>query len=162
MAKTTTNNINLNISDKTRYTINNNPDKYIELNPGDMGITARLSAVIPKLNKLIEEYDKLALNADSETATDDDMLSFNEAYNNIDLQLREAVNYLFDYDICSVCASGGSMMDLYDGEFRFSVIINTLIQMYEDTISEEMEKMSKKINKHTAKYTTQDHQKKKR
>ena len=161
MAKTTTNNINLNISDKVRYTINGNTDKYIELNPGDFGIVARLGDAIPILNGLVEKYEKLAVD-DSEKDMDKAMSTFSIQFKEIDSEIRKAINILFDYDVSAVCASGGSMLDLQDGEYRFSVIITTLLQMYEDTISEEMDKMINKMKKHTDKYTAQDHQKKKR
>ena len=161
MAKTTTNNINLNISDKVRYTINDNPDKYIELNPGDFGIVARLGDTIPILNGLVTKYENLAMD-DSEDDIDKALTTFSTQFKEIDSEIRKAINILFDYDVSAVRAGGGSMLDLQDGEYRFSVIISTLIEMYADTISKEMDKMLNKMKKHTDKYTTQDHQKKKR
>lgn len=153
----TTNNIQMNISDKTRYTINGNKDKYIELNTGDVGIIARMGEVIPTINGLVDKYENLIGNTDDEQ----DFMAFSKAFSDIDKELRDVTNLLFDYDVCSVCASGGSMLDMCNGEYRFTEIITTLISMYQDTISAESKKLMSKMKKHTDKYTTQDHQKKK-
>ncbi len=153
----TTNNIQMNISDKTRYTINGNKEKYIELNTGDVGIIARMGEVIPTINGLVDKYENLIGNTDDEQ----DFMAFSKAFSDIDKELRDVTNLLFDYDVCSVCASGGSMLDMCNGEYRFTEIITTLISMYQDTISAEAKKLISKMKKHTDKYTTQDHQKKK-
>lgn len=152
------NNIDLNISTKVRYTINGNEDMFIELNPGDMGITARLGEAIPKLNTLSARYESLVPSEDEDVSTDESLTKFGEQFSAIDSEMRQIVNELFDYDVCSVCANGGSMLDLQDGEYRFSVIVNTLLTLYEETISEEIDKLTKKMKKRTDKYTTKDHQ----
>lgn len=163
MAKTTTNNIQMNISDKTRYTINGNKDKYIELNPGDVGIVARLGDAIPIINGLVAKYEALSVEEIPEDEPMDvTMQTFSTNFKQMDSELRSIVNNLFDYDVCAVCAGGGSMFDPLDGEYRFSVIISTLLTMYEDTISKEMEKMVNNMKKHTDKYTAQDHKRKRK
>lgn len=148
--------ITLQISEKKRYTINGNKDKYIELNPNDMGIVARAEDAIPKLNDLDNKYQSLFTNAEDE----DSISKFSEAFKGIDADIRQIINEVFDYDICSVCADGGSMLDLQDGEYRFVVIMTTLLPLYETTISQEVDKLVKKMHKHTDKYTTKDHQRK--
>ena len=154
------NNIELNISEKTRYTINGNKDKYIELNPGDAGIIARLGDMIPVINGLVSKYETLMDSESSVETLEEDMASFSTNFKTLDSELRDIVNTLFDYDVCSVCASGGSMFDPYGGEYRYAVIITTLLGMYEDTLSKEMNKLLAKMKKHTDKYTPKDHQKK--
>jgi hypothetical protein len=155
----TTRNIQLNISNKVKYTINGDESKFIELNPKDFGISARFGESVPRLNALADQFESLS---PSEEEKDDDYLvRFAESFRRIDEEIRQIINFLFDYDVCSVCASDGSMLDLQDGEYRYSVIINTLFQLYEDNISTEMKKMEAAMKKHTDKYTTKDHQRKK-
>ena len=154
---TTTNNIQLNISDKQRYTINGNKDKFIELNPGDVGIIARLGNFIADTEILIKEYEGLF----TEDSDNVDVKEFSKQFTDIDNKLRDLINKLFDYDVCSVCAGGGSMLDLQDGEYRYVTIVETLLTMYENTISSETDKLTKKMRKHTDKYTgPQDHKRK--
>lgn len=155
----TTNNISLNISERKEYTINGSADKVIKLNPNDMRIVGRLDEVLPQLNEAEEKYRNL-FNADDKEDTQTSLSNFSKSLLEIDKDIREIINYLFDYDVCSVCADGGSMLDLQDGEYRFSVIITTLLSLYTDTITEETNKMIKKMQKYTDKYTAQDHKKK--
>lgn len=163
MAKTTINNIQLAISDKVRYTINGNADKYIELNPNDVGIVSRLAELTPKFNSVQKRYqslDNFSGKGEGEY-TDEELLDFGKNFKELDTEIRESINYLFDYDVSSVCAGGGSMFDMYEGEFRFVVIIDTLLEMYTDTIAKEAKKRADRIQRHTNKYIPQDHQSKK-
>lgn len=162
MSRTTTNNIQLNISEKQEYTINGNKENVIKLNPSDMGIIARTNAVMQKLNDAEKNYADLMIKI-AESGKDDEEFDFNafsEGFTKINDEMKEMVNFIFDYDICSVCAKDGSMFDLCDGEYRYVVIMETLIPMYTDTIQEEMKKRVEKMKKHTAKYEPQDRKKK--
>ena len=154
---TTTNNIELNISSKKEYTINGDKEKVIKLNPNDMGIVARTSDAIAMINELEEKYRKLFT---SEEPTDDELATFTAQFKEIDAGLREAVNFLFDYDVCSVCAGDGSMLDPQDGEYRYAVIINTLMTLYQDTISRETDKLIATMKKKVDKYVNNDHKRK--
>lgn len=160
MSKATTNNINLNISIKQDYTINGNPNLVIKLNPGDMHIITRLNEIIPQLNELETKYQELFNAEPDENDVDTTLATFSTGFKELDNRTRELVNYLFDYDVCGVCANGGSMFDLQDGEYRFSVIINTLMTLYEETITEETQKMLNKMKKRVEKYTNRDHKSK--
>ena len=53
------NNIQMNVSGRQKYTINGDETKFIMLNPGDMGVVARLGDAIPVLNGFAEQYDDL-------------------------------------------------------------------------------------------------------
>lgn len=172
MSKTTTNNIELNISSKREYTINGDKSKILKLNPNDMGIIARTSDAIAMINELETDYTKLFSEPEKKTSDDieektsDDMPSdealtqFSTKFKQLDAGIREAVNFLFDYDVCSVCADEGSMFDLQDGEYRYAVIIDTLMPLYADTITEETNKMITKMQKKVEKYVNRDHKRK--
>lgn len=158
MSKTTINNIDLNIGLKTEYTINGNKDLVIKLNTSDMGIISRLDETIPKLNDLESQY--AGLFEDNNDNTEEALGVFTTKFKELDKEARDIVNYLFDYDICSVCASCGTMFDLQDGEYRFAVIIETLLNLYTDTIQSELDKRLAKMKKRTEKYVNRDHKRK--
>lgn len=158
MSKTTINNIDLNIGLKTEYTINGNKDLVIKLNTSDMGIISRLDETIPKLNELESQY--AGLFEDNNDNADEALGVFTAKFKELDKEARDIVNYLFDYDICSVCASGGTMFDLQDGEYRFVVILETLLNLYSDTIQSELDKRLAKMKKRTEKYVNRDHKRK--
>ena len=79
--------------------------------------------------------------------------SMSDKLSTIDNGMREQINYIFDSDVCSVCADNGSMYDLINGEFRYEVIITALSKLYEDNIAKESKKVQARIKKHTAKYS---------
>lgn len=149
-------NIDIDIREKERFTINGDENKVIELNTADMSIISRYSVAIPKLNALADRMDNLAVEGDS----DEDIEAFGKEFEDINNGVREVINEIFDYDICSVCAKDGSMFDLSNGEYRFIVIIDTLFSLYDKTITEESKKLQKRIKSHTAKYLPKDHQRK--
>lgn len=149
-------NIDLAISKKERYTINNEEDRVIELNPSDMHILTRYSESIPKLNECVEKYSSVELEDDSDEA----MVNAGKAFRELDNSIKEIIDYVFDYPVSEVCSYGGSMFDLQDGRFRFEVIIDTLFSIYDKHIDEESKKMQKRMRTHTDKYLPQDRKRK--
>ena len=154
---TTLHNIDLALRKKERFTINGNEDKYIELNTGDTGISARFADAIPKINDWISKVETLSFATDSE----EESQAFADGFREADKAIRDIVNHIFDYDVCGVCVGdGGSMFDLSNGEFTFEIIIETLFALYEDTINAESKKLAKRIKSHTDKYIPQDRKRK--
>lgn len=149
-------NIDLALRTKERFTINGNEDKFIELNTGDVGISTRFADAIPKINEWVEKVENLAFTDENDEISDTFSAGFKEA----DLAIRELVNNIFDYDVCSVCVSDGSMFDLTDGNFAFEIIIETLFGLYEKTINDEAKRLQKRIKSHTDKYLPQDRKRK--
>lgn len=170
MSKTTTtaNVINLDLGAK-EFTLNGNPDAKIYLNPNDMGIVARIQEVVPKINELEMTYVSSYFDEDDDvdsTEIPEDkkvervLSKLSETIKSIDTDMRECINYIFDYDVCSVAKPVGTMLDIYDGEYAFAIIINTLLELYSDTITKETDKLVTKMKKRAEKYTAQDHKRK--
>lgn len=158
MSKTTTNNITLDLGAK-EFTINDDPNRVIWLNPSDMSIIIRVQEAIPRFDNFITEYSNLFTSQD-DLSEDDTLLKFKDAIKSIDADLREILNYVFDYDVCSVLKPTGTMMDLVNGEFVFIIIMSTLLDLYSDAITEETSKLINNMKKRTAKYTNRDHKRK--
>ena len=162
MSKTTTNNITFDLGAK-EFTINNNPDMKVYLNPNDMGIVTRIQETVPRMNELefnymsIYDEDNKEIDADN---PDEAIKVLAEKIKTIDAELRDCVNYIFDYDVCSVIKSSGTLLDIYNGEYAFSVIVTTLLELYSDTITKETNKLVAKMKKRVEKYTAQDHKRK--
>ena len=150
---TTNNVIDINIKgiEKQKFRINSDDSKIIELNISDFNIIQRIEKAYPKL----EELEKQFLDFKDVPDTDDEEMlkSMSNKLSTIDNGMREQINYIFDSDVCSVCADNGSMYDLINGEFRYEVIITALSKLYEDNIAKESKKVQARIKKHTAKYS---------
>lgn len=138
--------IDLSVTRKKRFRIDGDDSRILELNTSDMNILLRLDEVEERLNKL----------ADSVTfdSNDDEHAEENvKKLLSTDKEMRELMDYLFDSNVSDICAPSGSMYDPFNGKYRFEHIIETLFTLYEDNIAAEYKKMSKNVQKHTAKYT---------
>lgn len=144
--------VDLSIIKKKKFRINGDNTKILELNVSDMGIVSRLDEAYPKLMTL---QDKVSAIADiNEEADDMELLSTTASkLKEIDTEMREMLDFIFQSNVSEVCGSEGSMYDPIEGTFRYEHIISTLVKLYENNLNAEFNKMKENISKHTAKYT---------
>lgn len=124
----------------------------LELNTSDMGIVKRLNEVYPKLQKLAQKattFDEKEL-ADN---SDEGLTKFAAKLDDIDRDMRNLVDELFQANVSEVCCDDGTMYDLYGGMMRFEHIISKLSELYENNFDKEVGKVRARIKKHTSKYT---------
>lgn len=150
--------LNLDIVRKKRFRIDNDDNRILELNTSDLNILARLKETYPKLVNLANSAFKDLPEVDS-TAENYNFLT-DEATSNVidtlkkcDAEMRELVDYIFDANVSELCVPDGSMYDPINGALRFEHIIDKLASLYESNISSEMDAISKRVKKHTDKYT---------
>lgn len=142
--------IDLSATRRKVFRINGDNNKLIYLNTSDMGIFARLNEEYPKLKELSLQAQNLLSDG-----TEDDIGAIEQLakLKDIDIELKKGVDYIFDSNVCEVCAPDGTLYDPFDGKFRFEHIIEVLIGLYEGNLASEFDKMTKRVNKHTEKYT---------
>lgn len=147
--KNTTNNISLGIRTKT-FTIDDDPNRVIELDPSDMGVIGRLDEAIPKIDAIMKEFVEAGKKMSEDGGTD-----FGVLLKDFDTRMREIVNTVFDYDVCTVCVPKGTLFDIVSDsdKFKFEVIIESLSKVYEDTIIGDLTRVQNRMNEHTKKYT---------
>lgn len=150
--------IDLSAIRKKRFRIDGDDNKILELNTSDLNILSRLKESYPKLQKLSEQAaEEWPNELDSDTDNPPiDSQEMEKAVNflvRIDNEMREIVDYIFDAPVSKLCADSGSMYDPINGQFRYEHIISTLGNLYEVELSNEMTKLSSRVQKHTNKYT---------
>lgn len=141
--------IDLSETEKQRFRIDGDNDRIVLLNISDMGIVKRLTKIYPKLEKLANEAS-LEIPEDA-----DDLQALTLTGNKVeevDRKMRNLLNEIFDSDVDRACAPDGTMFDLFNGRFRFEIIIDRLGKLYGDNFNAELEKAKKHIKKHTGKY----------
>jgi hypothetical protein len=159
MAKTTTKttvendivDIDLSTLRKKRFRIDGDNDRILELNTSDVGIISRLTEGEKKLNELMTKVYSASSSDDENSELDIDKMG--TTIDEVDKEMREVIDMVFDSNVSEVCAPFGNMYDFINGGFRYETIINTLLQLYETNISKETAKMRKRIQQHTDKYT---------
>lgn len=159
--------IDLSPIKKSKIRINGDQNTIIELNLSDTRIIERLSTAYKNLQDLEKEVAELSsnVNVDVEDGNEEDFTKaadeLAKSLAELDRKMRDEVDYLFDSKVSDICVPDGTMYDPHDGQFTFEYIIEQLSHLYTNNFNEEFEKMKKRVNKHTAKYT-QDHQRKQR
>ena len=143
--------VDLSAIKKQKFRINGDNSKILELNVSDMGIIARLEDTYPKLMEL---QDKVANLVDVDEDADDKLLSSTaKKLKEIDSDMRETIDFIFQSNVSEICGSEGSMYDPIEGVFRYEYIISTLAKLYENNMESEFSKMKQRVDKHTSKYT---------
>lgn len=146
------NNIDLSVTQRKEFMINNDPTKILRLNTSDLSMVTRLKQLYPKLKTLSENALK-----EFEVAEDDDVETFitktSNSLTKIDTEMRTLMDALFDANVSEMCAPEGTMYDPINGRLRFEYIIETLSALYERDLKAEVDKATAHISKHTDKYT---------
>lgn len=148
----------LSLSEKKRIRIDGDDNRVIELNTSDMGIIERIDNLADKMNELSTEYidTKFDDNLDEKEETKEII----SRIKGIDTKMREIIDNLFQSKISDICVPNGTMFDMFNGQFMYEILIEKLLTLYANNISEETQKALTRMRKHTDKYIPQDHKKK--
>lgn len=141
--------INIGMSKKRPFRINGDPNKIIRLNVADMGVGMRLQTAYENLMRMMEEIASLG---SKEKLSDDEQKLTLKKMEELNEQMKEQVDYIFNEPVADKCCDGGTMWDPYDGMFRFEHIIDALLGLYENNFTHEFEKMRKKVNTRITEY----------
>lgn len=149
--------LDLSVTKKKRFRFDKDNSRIIELNTSDMNILARMSEAYPKLKaqqeKAAKLMDGIEISEDDDEAMLADVANMVERLKVIDQEMRDLIDFMFNAPVSAVAAPDGSMYDPYEGSFRFEYIITLLVKQYENNLEYEFNKMSRQMEKHTAKYT---------
>lgn len=159
------NNINLNITTRKKFTIDNDKSRVIELDTHDLALVNRLSESIKRINALKDDWEKLEkLTSTSEEAeisedeVDENLLKevsdFSDQFAVIEAKMRDIVDYIFDCPgLCQTILGNASIFSPVNGAYKFEQIIDVLTGLYEDSIEKEAKKINKqKVEAKTSKY----------
>ena len=149
--------VNIAGAKKTRIRINGRNDSVIELNLSDMRIAERLEIGYKKLQEMVKRI--------SETDTDAENVS--SVFKEIDNEMKDIVDYIFDSNVSEVCCAGGTMFDISGGVYRFENILEALTKLYSDNLAMEYRAIKRRVKNSTDKYMPipiepQDHKPKSR
>lgn len=157
--KTQDNIIDINIGgiSKKRIRVNGDDNKILLLNTNDSSILERFT---DGYSELMEWKDKYIKNM-SELKEEADISGIAywkqiaEVLKPIDSKMREILNYIFNADVSGIC--DGAMYDIVEsGKMRFETILETLIELYGDTIANNYKKMSERVSDLTKDYVKSD------
>lgn len=131
--------------------INNDPNRVIKFNPGDLNIVTRY-------NKMVESIGSMDLSTDVAEGEDKLKLAADQMQK-IESALREQFNYLFNSDVYDIIFNGQSPLCIVgkDKNMLCEVVINAIGDMISDACGKSVDTLNLKMKKYTAKYQPQDH-----
>lgn len=141
--------IDLSALNKTKVLINNDESRFIFLDLSDLNVATRFEEVSSEIEKIL-----IGIGEYSEDSSDEEKA--NELKKQItegDKKVREHIDYIFDGEICKVCAPSGTMFDMIDGKFRWEYVLDALSSLYSEHIEIEFNKVMSRVKSHTDKYT---------
>lgn len=146
--------IDLTSTRKKKFHVNRGSGDFgdLELNTSDMSIITRLEQLYPKLQKLSQDAAIKKLDAENEE-DEKTITKISNALIKIDTEMRKLIDEIFDSNVSEICVPSGTMIDPFNGEFRFEHIIDQISKLYSDNVNAEFKKMSEKMKKKTSKYT---------
>jgi hypothetical protein len=152
--------LDLSVTKRKRFRFDHDDNRIVDLNTSDMNIIGRMTESYPKLEELQQRASKLmdgiktdSDEEDNEASAVADMRTVSDRLKDIDKDMRDLIDFMFDAPVSQAAAPDGSMYDPYNGSFRFEYIIAVLITQYEKNLQTEFNKMAKQMDIHTAKYT---------
>lgn len=149
--------LDLSVTKKKKFRFDKDDTRIVEINTSDMNLMQRVNVAYPKLQALQDKASKLAegIEIDDNNAAEaiEGIALMAERLTEVDTEMREMLDYMFDAPVSAVAAPDGSMYDPFNGSFRYEYIIALIMKQYEDNLQSEFKKMEKQLKKHTDKYT---------
>lgn len=136
---------------KKRFRINGDNSKILELNVSDMNTMVRLKEDYPKLITLANKVTRMKDGEKDDIEAELDRMA--DILKEIDNEMRGLVDHIFNANVSEICASDGSMYDLFNGIFRFEHIIEKVGALYGANLSSEIKAVKARVQKYTRKYT---------
>ena len=150
--------IDLSATRKKRIRIDGDDSRIIELNTSDMDIIQRLNNLTSRINELGSKFANTKF--DDELNERETTTELEKVFSELDIEMRVIVDELFQSKVADICAPDGTMWDMFNGYFRYEIIIEQLTNLYGENIQNETKKVMERLHKYTDKYMPRDHMKK--
>lgn len=145
--------VSLGFVEKKKFRIEGDNKRILELNVSDLNIVARLKVGYPKLSALFEEA-KAKISEIPDDAKGIDLINdMADRLSEIDKEMRETIDYIFDTNASEVCAPSGNMYDPVGGQLRYMRVLDALTGLYTNGLHAEFDKMKNRVEKRAEKYT---------
>lgn len=141
--------IDLSALNKTKVLINEDESKYVMLDLSDLNVPTRFEEVSPKVEAILIGIG----NYGDATEDEEKAKMLKEQIAEGDKEIRKYIDYIFDSNVCEVCAPSGTMIDMIDGKFRWEYVMEALSGLYSEHIEVEFRKVMARVKSHTDKYT---------
>lgn len=139
---------NINMDDGLKeFSINNDPDRIIRFNPGDVGIIGRINIALKEIDKNTE-----GIGADIQTDSEGNPVSELKHASDVVEGLRkcicEQIDYIFNSPVSEVVFGSQSPLSSVDGVPLYERFLNAVIPVIKEEIAKEREASVARVNKY--------------
>lgn len=148
-------NINFNIDTRESFTIDGDENRVIKLDIHDTNVVTRLTDALAMMRETQSSWTHLNdLTKSGENMSEEEINQFSQEYKDIENKMREHIDYAFDCPgMCDTILGTTSIFSSVNGVLKYEQIIDSIVNVYEDSIKKETEKLNKrKVTKKTEKY----------
>lgn len=148
-------NINFNIDTRESFTIDGDENRVIKLDIHDTNVVTRLTDALAMMRETQNSWTHLNdLAKSGEDMSVEEINQFSQEYKDIENKMREHIDYAFDCPgMCDTILGTTSIFSSVNGVLKYEQIIDSIVNVYEDSIKRETEKLNKrKVAKKTEKY----------
>ena len=117
----------------------------VRFNPTDMNFIQRVYDAFERMDKRQEAYRAEVDKVDNRKVFD--------LANRYDAEIRDEINGIFDFDVCTPLFGTMSVNTLADGLPIWANLFFAIIDTFEGAFAEEKKKTNPRIKKYTAKYS---------
>lgn len=147
---------NINFDDGFEtFTINNDPNRVIRINPRDVNILERFDTAMKELREESMSMSDVKVNADGSPAVDADELgTYTKKLNEFNNLVNKKINYIFNSDVSLAAFGRQSPLSLVgkEGRFLFEVFLEAAFEAVKEKIEAATSDVEARTNKYISKY----------
>lgn len=133
--------------EKVKVSLYNEEDELvgsIVIDPTDFNILKRVDEAQKKIDESVKQAEGAAAEAEKRSVT--------EELESIDASIRENINHVFDYDVCSVVFGNRHALSISNGKYLFERLLDALAPVFKDIAEQETKASKARVAKYTGKY----------
>lgn len=130
------------------YDINGDPNRIIKVDTADYGLIERFEEADKRIKKQLDKYKGIKIKSDGSAEMSDKEAC--RAIAELSQTIKDAVNYIFDYDVSPVVFGNRSPLSTRKGVPLFERFMNAIMPIIKADIEAEAKESNKRIQKYSA------------
>ncbi len=129
------------------YDINGDPNRIIKVDTADYGLIERFEEAERRIKAQLDKYKGIKIKPDGSAEMSDEAAC--KAVAQLSKTIKEAINYIFDYEVSSVVFGNRSPLSTRKGVPLYERFMNAMMPIIQADIEAEAKESNKRIQKYT-------------
>lgn len=129
------------------YDINGDPNRIIRVDTADYGLIERFEEAEKRIKAELNKYSGVKINPDGSAEMSDKEAC--KAVAELSKAIREAIDYIFDYEVSSVVFGNRSPLSTRKGMPLYERFMNAMMPIIQADIEAEVKASNRRVQKYT-------------